>query len=143
MDFLTEIPELGRGDLRDFKKAIDWGGSGGAFYYRGMIDGEYLITAGLDASARDLLFDRDGKFRGTGIAGDRLVGHDRTRIFGGRHIGSIGGSAFALILGIYLLTNLPDPRNTAFWLMLGAGFLTLVTVPIAVAVLRPRVSVSS
>ncbi|MEL0061963.1 MAG: proline/glycine betaine ABC transporter permease [Candidatus Puniceispirillum sp.] len=25
MDFLTEIPELGRGDLRDFKKAIDFG----------------------------------------------------------------------------------------------------------------------
>jgi glycine betaine/proline transport system permease protein len=25
MDFLTEIPELGRGDLRDFKKAVDFG----------------------------------------------------------------------------------------------------------------------
>ena len=59
------------------------------------------------------------------------LGHDRTRIFGGRHIGSVGGSALALVLGIWLLTNLPDPRNTAFWLLVGAGALMAVTVPIA------------
>ncbi len=64
--------------------------------------------------------------------------HDRTRIFGGRHLGSIAGSALALIMGIYLLTTLPDPRVTAFWLMVGAGALTLVTVPIAVRYLPER-----
>jgi GPH family glycoside/pentoside/hexuronide:cation symporter len=64
--------------------------------------------------------------------------HDRTRIFGGRHIGSIGGSALALILGIYLLTTQPDPRTTAFWLMLGAGALAIVTTFIAVLRLSER-----
>jgi GPH family glycoside/pentoside/hexuronide:cation symporter len=64
--------------------------------------------------------------------------HDRTRIFGGRHIFSVGGSALALVLGIYLLTNLPDPRNTAFWLMVGAGSLLAITVPIAVWNLSER-----
>ena len=64
--------------------------------------------------------------------------HDRTRIFAGRQIGSIAGSALALILGIHLLTNLDDPRNTAFWLMLAAGAITLATVGIAVFRLSER-----
>ena len=64
--------------------------------------------------------------------------HDRTRIFAGRQIGSIAGSALALILGIHLLTNLDDPRNTAFWLMLAAGAITLATVGIAVFRLAER-----
>ena len=64
--------------------------------------------------------------------------HDRTRIFAGRQIGSIAGSALALILGIHLLTNLPDPRNTAFWLMVAAGAITILTVSVAVARLSER-----
>jgi GPH family glycoside/pentoside/hexuronide:cation symporter len=49
--------------------------------------------------------------------------HDRTRIFGGRHLGWTIGS-FAAIAGFVALDRSADVRTTVFWLALGAGIVT-------------------
>lgn len=49
--------------------------------------------------------------------------HDRTRIFGGRHLGWIVGS-FAAIGGLAALDRSTDVRTTVFWLAAGSGIVT-------------------
>jgi len=63
--------------------------------------------------------------------------HDRTRIFGGRHIGWIVGS-FAAIGGLLALDRSSDVRTTVFWLALGSGVGTAILILWTVWRLRER-----
>ncbi len=60
--------------------AWDWR-AGGAFFYRGVIQGKYLLTAGADARDRALWVREDGKLRRFGGFASRLLGHDPRRVF--------------------------------------------------------------
>ena len=61
--------------------------------------------------------------------------HDRTRIFGVRHVLYTFG-IFAALAGIFLLVRSGAPRDTAFTLIATAGGLTAVLTMLAVALLR-------
>jgi GPH family glycoside/pentoside/hexuronide:cation symporter len=61
--------------------------------------------------------------------------HDRTRLFGVRHVLHTFG-IFVALAGIFLLVRSDSPRDTAFWLILSAGALTAVLTLVAVALLR-------
>ncbi len=63
--------------------------------------------------------------------------HDRTRIFGGRHLGWIVGS-FVAIGGLLALDRSTDVRTTVFWLALGAGIVTSILILWTAARLRER-----
>ena len=63
--------------------------------------------------------------------------HDRTRIFGGRHLGWVVGS-FAAIAGLLALDRSTDVRTTVFRLALGAGVVTALLVLWTVWRLRER-----
>ena len=63
--------------------------------------------------------------------------HDRTRIFGGRHLGWTVGS-FAAIAGFVALDRSLDVRTTVFWLAVGAGVVTSVLILWTVWRLRER-----
>ena len=63
--------------------------------------------------------------------------HDRTRIFGGRHLGWTVGS-FAAIGGFVALDRSADVRTTVFLLALGAGIVTAVLILWTVWRLRER-----
>ncbi len=63
--------------------------------------------------------------------------HDRTRIFGGRHIGWTLGS-FAAIGGLFALNATSDERATVTALAIGAGAVTAVLVMWTVYRLRER-----
>src|SRR5262245_54278157 len=63
--------------------------------------------------------------------------HDRTRIFGGRHIGWTLGS-FAAIGGLFALNSASDVRFTVTALAVGAGIVTAVLVVWTVYRLRER-----
>lgn len=55
--------------------------AGGAFFYRGLLDGKYLVAAGADATARSVLLRRDGGLASWSKISSRLLGHDPRRIF--------------------------------------------------------------
>lgn len=61
--------------------------------------------------------------------------HDRTRLFGVRHVLHTFG-IFAALAGIFLLVRSEAPRETAFQLIATAGALTAVLTLLAVALLR-------
>ena len=61
--------------------------------------------------------------------------HDRTRIFGVRHVLHTFG-IFAALAGIFLLVRSPAPRDTAFALIASAGGLTALLTVLAVVLLR-------
>jgi GPH family glycoside/pentoside/hexuronide:cation symporter len=63
--------------------------------------------------------------------------HDRTRIFGGRHLGWVVGS-FAAIAGLLALDRSTDVRTTVFRLALGAGIVTAILILWTVWRLRER-----
>ena len=63
--------------------------------------------------------------------------HDRTRIFGGRHLCATAGS-FAAIAGFVALDRSLDVRTTVFRLALGAGVVTSVLILWTVWRLRER-----
>jgi GPH family glycoside/pentoside/hexuronide:cation symporter len=63
--------------------------------------------------------------------------HDRTRIFGGRHLGWVVGS-FAAIAGLIALDRSTDVRTTVFRLALGAGIVTAILILWTVWRLRER-----
>ncbi len=63
--------------------------------------------------------------------------HDRTRIFGGRHLGWTIGS-FAAIGGFVALDRSADVRTTVFWLALGAGVVTALLILWTVWRMRER-----
>ncbi|MBI3178833.1 MAG: hypothetical protein HYZ27_04190, partial [Deltaproteobacteria bacterium] len=60
--------------------AWDWN-AGGAFFYRGIIQGKYLMTAGADATGRELWVREDGSVRRWSGIASRLLGHDPRRVF--------------------------------------------------------------
>lgn len=53
----------------------------GQFFYRGRIQGKYLLTAGADLSARDVFVQQDGRFADLDAIGQRLLGQDVERVF--------------------------------------------------------------
>ena len=61
--------------------------------------------------------------------------HDRTRLFGVRHVLSTFG-IFLALGGIFLLVRSPAPRDTAFTLIASAGALTATLTVVAVVLLR-------
>jgi len=63
--------------------------------------------------------------------------HDRTRIFGVKHIVGTLGSLLALA-GIELLRSADEPRRAAFWLSLAIGGALVASTLLAVARLRER-----
>jgi len=63
--------------------------------------------------------------------------HDRTRIFGGRHLGWVVGS-FVAIAGLLALDRSTDVRTTVFRLALGAGIVTAILILWTVWRLRER-----
>ncbi len=63
--------------------------------------------------------------------------HDRTRIFGGRHVGWTLGS-FAAILGIAALDRAHDVRTTAIWVASAAGAVTALLTLWTVVRMRER-----
>lgn len=60
--------------------ALDWH-AGGAFFYRGVIQGKVLITAGADAAVRDVLMGADGAWRSWAGVAATLLTHDARRVF--------------------------------------------------------------
>jgi GPH family glycoside/pentoside/hexuronide:cation symporter len=63
--------------------------------------------------------------------------HDRTRIFGVKHVVGTLGSLLALA-GMYLLMSAEDPRRAAFAISLAIGIALAATTLLAVARLRER-----
>ena len=63
--------------------------------------------------------------------------HDRSRVFGLRHIGWTVGSLFALP-AMYLLIQSADPRSTAFRIAATAAGVTAMLISLAIVKLRER-----
>ncbi|MEE9278551.1 MAG: glycoside-pentoside-hexuronide (GPH):cation symporter [Myxococcota bacterium] len=63
--------------------------------------------------------------------------HERTRLFGVKHLIQTGGS-FVALGALYLLTTAGDPRASAFWVTGIGGAATAAVIVLAVAFLRER-----
>lgn len=64
--------------------------------------------------------------------------HTRTRVFAVRQFLATIGTTLALVLGMSLLANAENPRDTAFWLALGIGGLCIATIVPTALLLRER-----
>jgi len=73
--------ELGYGKQReDAASSVAWD-TQGSFYYRGTFGERARLTAGADAQARDLVWNKDGSRSSSTALVARLFGHDPRRVF--------------------------------------------------------------